>query len=56
MENSLVVVYEPPSEKDNAVLIVGKEINDRIEMVSHFLGKEAEEMYERLLCGGIANR
>ena len=47
---SLIIGYDIDSSTDNAVLIVGrKRMNESTEIINAFQGKEAGELYEKLV-------
>lgn len=49
INGSLIVGFDFTNGEDNGVLIVGKKlINEQIEIINAFKGKEAEELYLKL--------
>lgn len=47
---SLIIGYDINSSTDNAILIVGrKRMNESTEIINAFQGKEAVELYEKLI-------
>lgn len=47
---SLIIGYDIDSSTDNAILIVGrKRMNESTEIINAFQGKEAVELYEKLI-------
>lgn len=48
--DAIIVGYDHNPEKDNTVLIVGrKRPNKSVEIINAFEGKEAEELYKKLV-------
>lgn len=50
MTTSLIIGFDKSENGDNTVLIVGRKTPGRVcEILNAFEGKEAEELYEKLL-------
>lgn len=46
--DSVIVSWDFSHGKDVGVLLVGKQVNGRVEIVNAFQGEEAYELYRRL--------
>lgn len=47
--SSLLIGVDFSNGKDIGVLIVGKQISGKVEIINAFQGKEAYELYEKLI-------
>ena len=48
--DTILVSFEPSNSEDTCVLIIGrKRMNESIEIVNAFQGKEALELYKKLI-------
>lgn len=50
---SVIVSWDFSNGEDVGVLIVGKQKNGKVEIVNAYLGKEAEELREKLTRSGL---
>jgi hypothetical protein len=49
MLESVIVSYDDTNGKDSTILLVGRQrMNQTVEVINAFQGKEAEELYKKL--------
>lgn len=46
--DSVIVSWDLSHGKDVGILLVGKQVNGRVEIINAFLGEEAYELYRKL--------